>query len=126
MAHCGRRSGRTLRAQPGGGHDRGRHAHRGQGRAWPRRHKPGCIPLWDRIADLPEPPTIALIYRTAEGIRDAMAECAGARIPTIIAVAEYVPVHDTLAAAALARAAGSWLVGPNTLGYSKWLAGGTA
>ena len=49
-------------------------------------------------------------------MRDAIAECAGARIPTIMAVAEYVPVHDALAAAALARAAGSWLVGPNTLG----------
>jgi succinyl-CoA synthetase alpha subunit len=74
------------------------------------------LPLYDRIGDLPEPPTIALIYAPAEGVRDAIAECAGARIPTIMAVAEHVPVHDSLAAAALARAAGSWLVGPNTLG----------
>jgi succinyl-CoA synthetase alpha subunit len=58
------------------------------------------LPLYDRIGDLPEPPTIALIYTPAEGVRDAIAECAGARIPTIMAVAEYVPVHDTLAAAA--------------------------
>jgi succinyl-CoA synthetase alpha subunit len=72
--------------------------------------------LYDRVADLPQPPTIALIYTPAEGVRDAIAECVGARIPTIAAVAEYVPVHDALAAAALARAAGSWLVGPNTLG----------
>jgi succinyl-CoA synthetase alpha subunit len=72
--------------------------------------------LYDRIADLPQPPTIALIYAPAEGVRGAIAECASARISTIMAVAEYVPVHDTLAAAALARAAGSWLVGPNTLG----------
>jgi succinyl-CoA synthetase alpha subunit len=74
------------------------------------------LPLYDRIGDLPEPPTIALIYTPAEGVRDAIAECAGAGIPTIMAVAEYVPVHDALAAATLARAAGSWLVGPNTLG----------
>jgi succinyl-CoA synthetase alpha subunit len=74
------------------------------------------LPLYDRIGDLPEPPTIALIYTPAEGVRDAIAECVGARVPTIIAVAEYVPVHDALTAAALARAAGSWLVGPNTLG----------
>jgi succinyl-CoA synthetase alpha subunit len=33
-----------------------------------------------------------------------------------MAAAEYVPVHDALAAAAIARAAGSWLIGPNTLG----------
>ncbi|MFY9837573.1 MAG: CoA-binding protein [Xanthobacteraceae bacterium] len=74
------------------------------------------VPLYDRIGDLPEPPTIALIYTPAEGVRDAIAECADARIPTIMAVAEYVPVHDTLATVALTRAAGSWLVGPNTLG----------
>src|SRR5208282_4745352 len=74
------------------------------------------LPLYDRVGDLPQKPNIALIYTPAEGVRDAIAECAGARIPTIMAVAEYVPVHDALAAVALARAAGSWLIGPNTLG----------
>ncbi len=74
------------------------------------------LSLYDRIADFPQKPTIALIYTPAEGVRDAIAECAAAQIPTIMAVAEYVPVHDALVAAALARAAGSWLVGPNTLG----------
>jgi succinyl-CoA synthetase alpha subunit len=74
------------------------------------------LPLYDRIADMPERPNIALIYTPAEGVRAAIAECAAARIPTIMAAAEYVPVHDTLAAAALARAAGSFLIGPNTLG----------
>jgi succinyl-CoA synthetase alpha subunit len=74
------------------------------------------IPLYDRIADLPEPPNVAMLYTPAEGVRDAVAECAAARIRTIVAVAEYVPVHDAIEAAARARAAGSWLVGPNTLG----------
>ncbi len=74
------------------------------------------LPIFDRIADCPQQPNIALIYTPAEGVRDAVAECARARIATIMAVAEYVPVHDALAAATLARAAGSWLVGPNTLG----------
>jgi succinyl-CoA synthetase alpha subunit len=74
------------------------------------------LPLYDRIAELSEQPNIALIYAPAEGVRDAVAECAAARISTIMAVAEYVPVHDALAAAALARVAGSWLIGPNTLG----------
>jgi succinyl-CoA synthetase alpha subunit len=74
------------------------------------------LPLHDRIADLPQAPNIALIYTPAEGVRDAIAECVAARIPTIMAVAEYVPVHDALVAAAHARAAGCWLVGPNTLG----------
>ena len=31
------------------------------------------LPLYDRIGDLPEPPTIALIYTPAEGVRDAIA-----------------------------------------------------
>ena len=74
------------------------------------------LPLYDRIADVPEKPNIALIYTPAEGVRDAIVECAEAQIPTIMAVAEYVPVHDALSAATRARAAGSWLVGPNTLG----------
>src|SRR6202167_6127770 len=74
------------------------------------------LPLYDTISELPQKPNIALIYTPAQGVRDAIAECAAARIPTIMAVAEYVPVHDALAAAAHARAARSWLIGPNTLG----------
>ena len=74
------------------------------------------LPLYDRIGDLPQKPNIALVYTPAEGVHAAIAECAVARVQTIIAAAEYVPVHDALAAAKLARAAGSWLVGPNTLG----------
>jgi succinyl-CoA synthetase alpha subunit len=74
------------------------------------------LPLYDRIGDLPQKPNIAVIYTPAEGVRGAIAECARAKISTIVAAAEYVPVHDALAAVALAREAGSWLVGPNTLG----------
>ncbi len=74
------------------------------------------LPLYDRIADLPQPASVAVLYTPADGVRDAIAECAAARVRTIVAVAEHVPVHDTLDAAAAARAAGSWLVGPNTLG----------
>jgi len=74
------------------------------------------LPLYDRLADLPALPNIALIYTPAEGVGDAVAECAEARVATIMAVAEYVPIHDAVAAAAAARAAGGWLIGPNTLG----------
>jgi succinyl-CoA synthetase alpha subunit len=74
------------------------------------------LPLYDRLSDLPEKPNIALIYTPAEGVREAITACARARIPTILAAAEYVPVHDTLAAVADARVAGAWLIGPNTLG----------
>ena len=74
------------------------------------------LPLYDRIGDLLQKPNIALVYTPAEGVRAAIAECAGARISTVVAAAEYVPLHDALAAVVLAREAGSWLVGPNTLG----------
>jgi succinyl-CoA synthetase alpha subunit len=74
------------------------------------------LPLYNRVADLPERPNVAVLYTPAEGVRDAIAACAAVRIRTIVAVAEYVPVHDALAAAACARAAGAWLIGPNTLG----------
>jgi succinyl-CoA synthetase alpha subunit len=74
------------------------------------------LPLYDRITEVTEKPNIALIYTPAAGVRDAIAACAQAGIATIMAAAEYVPVHDALAAAAAARAAGSWLIGPNTLG----------
>jgi len=74
------------------------------------------LPLYDRVADLPERPNVAVIYTPPEGVRDAVAECAAAGIRTIMAIAEYVPVHDALLMAARARAAGCWLIGPNTLG----------
>src|SRR6202166_1351827 len=65
------------------------------------------LPLYDRIAKLPQKPNIASIYTQREGVRDAVAECAQARIETIMAVAEYVPVHHALAPPHVARAAGS-------------------
>ena len=37
------------------------------------------LPLYDRIGDLPQKPNIAVIYTPAEGVRDAIAECAAAR-----------------------------------------------
>jgi succinyl-CoA synthetase alpha subunit len=74
------------------------------------------LPLYDRVGDLPQRPNVAVVYTPAEGVRDAVVQCAQAHIPTIMAVAEYVPVHDALQAAVAARSAGSWLIGPNTLG----------
>src|SRR5487761_628234 len=65
------------------------------------------LPLYDRVGDVPERPNIALIYTPAEGVCDAIRECAGVRIATIVAAAEYVPVHDTLIAVKPARAAAS-------------------
>ncbi|MFC7688321.1 CoA-binding protein [Paeniroseomonas aquatica] len=72
------------------------------------------LPLFDDVRALPEPADAAVIYTPPEGVLDAVRAAAG--IPSIVVAAEYVPVHDTLLAARAARAAGSWMVGPNTLG----------
>ena len=74
------------------------------------------LPLFDRLAELGARPDAAVLYTPPEGTADAIRQCAEAGIPTIVAAAEYVPLHDTLRAAHAARAAGCWLVGPNTLG----------
>jgi succinyl-CoA synthetase alpha subunit len=74
------------------------------------------LPLFDDMWDLPEPADAAVLYTPPEGVLDAVRAAAAARIPLIVAAAEYVPVHDALKAARAARAAGSWLIGPNTLG----------
>lgn len=74
------------------------------------------LPLFDSLADLDAPADAAILYTPPEGTLDAVRQCAAARIATIVAAAEYVPVHDALWAAQAAREAGSWLLGPNTLG----------
>src|SRR5580692_5463401 len=116
MARRGGEPHWALRAQSGCRHDRGRHAACRRHSAGPRRHRHGRPAALRPHCRCPQKPNIALIYTPAEGVRDAVAECAQVRIETIMAVAEYVPVHDALAAANVARAAGSWLIGPNTLG----------
>ncbi|MBX9701155.1 MAG: CoA-binding protein [Acetobacteraceae bacterium] len=74
------------------------------------------MPLLDDLRDLDAPADAAVIYTPPEGVLDAVRACAAARIPSIVVAAEYVPLHDSLRAAQAARAAGSWMVGPNTLG----------
>lgn len=74
------------------------------------------LPQYDDVRDLPEPADAAVLYTPPDGVLDAVRAMAAARIGLIVAAAEYVPAHDALRAALAARQAGSWLVGPNTLG----------
>lgn len=74
------------------------------------------LPLLDSLADLDGAADAAVLYTPPEGTLGAVRQCAAAGIATIVAAAEYVPVHDALRAARAAREAGSWLLGPNTLG----------
>jgi succinyl-CoA synthetase alpha subunit len=73
------------------------------------------VKLYDTVAEVRDA-NVAILYTPPDGARDAVGHCIAAGIKTIITVAEYVPVHDALEMAARARAAGCWLVGPNTLG----------
>jgi len=77
-------------------------------------------PVFDRIADAVARTggTAAMIYTPALGVRDALFESADAGIRLAVAAAEFVPLHDTMAAVAHARAKGMWVVGPNTVGIS--------
>jgi len=83
------------------------------------------LPLLDSLAELEEPADAAVLYTPPEGTGDAIRQCAAAGIGTVVAAAEYVPVHDALRAAHAAREAGSWLLGPNTLGFCIPGEGGT-
>ena len=74
------------------------------------------FPLLDGLEALAETPDAAVIYTPPEGVLDAVRACTARRVRTIVVAAEYVPVHDAIAAARAAREAGCWLVGPNTLG----------
>lgn len=74
------------------------------------------LPLLDDVSQLDAPVDAAVLYTPPDGVLDAVRDCCAARIPLIVAAAEYVPVHDSLKAARIARDAGSWLIGPNTLG----------
>jgi len=78
-----------------------------------------CGETLDGLPILDAPPAeadAAVLYTPPDGTADAIARCAALGIRSIIACAEYVPVHDALRAARAAREAGAWLVGPNTLG----------
>ncbi|MFC7556050.1 CoA-binding protein [Pseudoroseomonas wenyumeiae] len=68
------------------------------------------LPLLDSLRALDAPADAAILYTPPEGTGDAIRQCAAAGIPTIVAAAEYVPLHDTLRAAQAAAppAAGWW------------------
>jgi succinyl-CoA synthetase alpha subunit len=78
------------------------------------------IPLFDTLpqATSATGADAVLLYVPAAGVLDAVIESVAAGVRLIVAAAEHVPVHDTLQAAAIARSAGAWLVGPNSLGLT--------
>jgi succinyl-CoA synthetase alpha subunit len=61
----------------------------------------------------------AAVYTPPNGLRDSLVECAQSRLGLVFAAAEFVPVHDVAWALAAAREAGSWVVGPNSVGIAS-------
>ncbi|MGQ3028450.1 MAG: succinate--CoA ligase subunit alpha [Ferrovibrionaceae bacterium] len=76
------------------------------------------VPAFDTVAEAVAAAgaDTAMVYTPAAGARDALIECAEAGIRLAAVAAEFVPVHDTLEALAVAREHGMWVVGPNSLG----------
>lgn len=62
--------------------------------------------------------TAAAMYTPPSGVRDSLLEAAQAGLQLVFTAAEFVPVHDVAYAAAAAREAGTWVVGPNSLGMA--------
>ncbi len=60
----------------------------------------------------------AAIFTPAAGLRDSVVEAAHAGLRLVFAAAEFVPLHDAAFAAACAREAGMWMVGPNSNGMT--------
>src|SRR2546423_15322895 len=51
------------------------------------------LPLYDRIADVPAEPNVAVLYTPAEGGGDPIVECAPGRTPTLVAARENRAGH---------------------------------
>jgi succinyl-CoA synthetase alpha subunit len=60
----------------------------------------------------------AAVYTPPSGLRDSVVEAAEAGLRLVFAAAEFVPVHDVAQALAFAREAGTWVVGPNSIGIA--------
>ena len=78
------------------------------------------LPAFDRVADAVDSTgaNAAIIYAPPLGVRSAVVECADGGLALAVAVAEYVPVHDVMYAAAYARQHNMRFVGPNTVGLA--------
>ncbi len=76
------------------------------------------VPVYDCVADAVAAHEIdaAVVYVPPLAARDAVLESLEAGLKLVVALAEFVPRHDTALIAATARAAGAAVVGCNTNG----------
>jgi len=77
------------------------------------------VPVFNTVAEaIAEHPEIntTMIITPKQFVLDSALEAIEAKIPLIIIITEWVPVHDTLTVVVRARQAGLSVVGPNTIG----------
>jgi len=76
------------------------------------------VPVYDTVIDALEahPIDLSVIFVPARFAKAAAIEAIEAGVPTVIVLAEFVPVHDTMEMLALARVAEARLIGPNCPG----------
>jgi len=59
---------------------------------------------------------VSVLFVPPAGARSAIEDAVAAGAGLIVVLTEFIPVHDTMAVVAAARAAGSRIMGPNTAG----------
>ena len=76
------------------------------------------VPVYDSVMDALDRHRIDLsvIFVPARFAKAAAVEAIEAGVPSVIVLAEFVPVHDTMEMLALARAAEARIIGPNCPG----------
>jgi succinyl-CoA synthetase alpha subunit len=76
------------------------------------------VPVYSTVVEALEahPIDLSVIFVPARFAKDAAVEAIEAGVPSVIVLAEFVPVHDTMEMLALARAAEARIIGPNCPG----------
>ncbi len=77
------------------------------------------LPVYNTVWDAMDKHDIgaSVIFVPAGGCGDAIMEAADARIPTVVAITEHIPVHDVMRALAYAKTCGTKVIGPNCPGF---------
>lgn len=76
------------------------------------------VPVYDTVARAGRSGRIdaSMIIVPPFGVLDAAMEVIAAKIPLIVIITEFVPLHDTMRIRLAARRAGVKVIGPNTIG----------
>lgn len=80
----------------------------------------GDVPCWPRVADVPDDVWLAVIAVPAEGLADALADCAAARARGAVIVTAVDGTNiDAAALAAEANSHGIRVIGPSSMGVAS-------